>query len=362
MRRFAATFLALSLAGPAHAAPAEAPATPSAKAPNGSLAEVMDRAERAWNEGKWSEVRTLLEPVALDEAQLHAPRDRERALLFLADATLNDDTLDEAVRRRLAGAHLDRILAGNPVWRMPEGIYTPELFALYQERLDAQASADAAQCAAERNACRADLAEEAAEHQTLEERHTDLQQRYGTQMVEVREQVKRSRGWALIPFGVGHFYNGNVTRKGTTTREEKRNIGLGATFMLAEAGFGLTGLGLLLWRTTVAGCSREGGFATGSLHCTFEDPNARGKVFRRRRAEEWMGWFFLSTMALDVLVAQLLFKPVTTTSIDRKPRNELDREQSGKPSQPRKRRPRAQVRPTPAFLPAGGGIGVDIRF
>jgi hypothetical protein len=358
MRRIPAITLSLLLAGPAHAGPAESSAPEGPAQPPAPDADVVGQAKTAWQDGDWSRVRQLLEPMVLDEQHMQDQQFREQALPYLADATLNDETLDADMSERLAASYLDRILAGNPQWRLPQGVYTPELGVLLNKRLQALSSADSAQCSAERNACRADLSESESSEAALQNDYAVLDLEHQRQDVELITEVKRSRAWALLPFGVGHFYNGTVSEGGDATPEERRNIALGATFLVSEAAFGATGLGLLLWRTSAAGCTRDG-FSSGSLTCDYSHPDARARVLVRRKTEEVMGWLFLGTMAVDILVAQLLFKPVSVVSVDTVPRSELDGVADPKP---RAKRPRASVRPTPAVIVGGGGMGIDVRF
>lgn len=363
MRRALATAVCASVAAllaatPAHAArlaPARpttgsppvgrAPARTPEVAPNDD-AEAVGLAEAAWSRGGWTEVRDVLESVAADPDRLQDVRLREKALALLADATVNDPSLDEEDRRVQAAEYLERLLDADPGWRLPPAIYSPELFELFAEVQDERSKRTSAQCEADRMACEADLADTAADLEELRERHEALRQRYADQEVEVRDRVARSRVFAAIPFGVGHFYNGEPI--------------LGGVFLGAEAAVGAAGLGLILYRTIADGCRREAGFQRGSLVCSSPDIEA---TVKRRQAEEVMGWLFIGTMALDVFLAQYRFRPFKTEAVGRVPRRELDA--GGAPADGRRRRergPRAKVRPT-----VGGGrhavnLGVSIRF
>jgi hypothetical protein len=348
LRRALAIALCASLAGGAAPAAAGAPpATPRADAPDPEDdVDVVERAEAAWGKGEWTEVRDLLEPVAGDPARLVDPRLRERALCLLADATVNDATLDEDERRRQASEHLERILDAEPTWRLPPAIYSPELFELFAEVQDARSQRTSAQCEADRMACAADLADATADLEELRTRYDALQRSYQDQEIEVRDRVARSRVFAAIPFGVGHFYNGDRW--------------LGATFLAAEAAVGATGLGLILYRSVADGCRREEGYKRGSLVCANRDLDA---ILRRRKAEEAIGWVLLGTIALDVFLAQYRFRPFKTETVDRVPRRELDAggaEGEGRPR--RDRKPRPTVRPTASGSRHGASLGVTVRF
>lgn len=309
-------------------------------------AEAVERAEAAWSRGDWTVVRELLEPVATDPVRLQEPRIREKALCLLADATVNDATLDEGERRQQAGEYLERLLDADPSWRLPTAIYSPELFELFAEVQDARSQRTSAQCEADRMACEADLADSTADLEDMRRRYEALQTRYQDQEVEVRDRVARSRVFAAIPFGVGHFYNGDKV--------------LGGVFLGAEAIIGGTGLGLILYRAVADGCRREEGFQRGSLVCANQDLDG---ILRRRKAEEAIGWVFLGTIALDVFLAQYRFRPFKTESVERVPRRELDA--SGAQGDGRRRRgrkPRANVRPTAGGSRQGAIFGFSLRF
>lgn len=338
-------------APPGRAAPSgrTAPATPVPRAepeiPDDDE-EAVERAEAAWSRGGWTEVRELLEPVANDPSRLQDPRIREKALCLLADATANDATLDEDERRRQAGEHLDRVLDADPNWRLPPAIYSPELFELFAEVQDARSQRTSAQCEADRMACEADLADASADLEDLRRRYAALQGRYQDQEVEVRDRVARSRVFAAIPFGIGHFYNGDRA--------------IGGAFLGAEAIIGAAGLGLILYRTVADGCRREEGFQRGSLVCANRNLDA---ILRRRKAEEALGWVFIGSLALDVFLAQYRFRPFKTETVDRVPRRELDA--GGAPGDGRRRRDRkarANVRPTAGGSRHGATLGLSIEF
>ena len=351
MPRFLATVLAGLLTLPAHAtigtplAYGEQPPTPSGQASLGEPAKVVDRAEAAWEQGEWSRVRNLLEPLVLDPKRLQDPIVREKALTYLADATLADETLDPLVRRQLAITYIDRLLDADPDYKMPDGIYSPEIATLFAEVIRDRGRTEAARCEIDLNACRADRAQEQSEHGKLEKRYAALQRAYADQEVEVRTERQRSRLWALVPGGVGHFYNGWPW--------------LGASFLAAEVAFGATGLGLLIRRVTVDGCVRTNGFRPGSLQCENPDGDA---LKRRREAEEVMGWFLLGTVALDIVLAQILFRPTETTSVRRVRRRDLPTEQEVDPREKRRKKRRAKVGAAPALIPNGAGLGLDVRF
>ncbi|MCA9649644.1 MAG: hypothetical protein H6712_06595 [Myxococcales bacterium] len=308
----------------------------------------VDLAQQAWSRGGWSEVRDVLEPVAEDPDRLRDERLRERALCLLADATLNDPSLDEQERRQQAAGYLERQLDADPSWRMPPAIYSPDLFELFADVQDQRSQQISAQCEADRNACEADLADVRDDLGRLRKRYDALEQRFGDQEVEVRRGVSRSRVFAAIPAGIGHFYNGDRA--------------IGAAFLAGEAVLGLTGLTLILYRTIADGCRREEGFQRGSLVCA--NRNLDG-ILRRRKAEEAVGWMFLGSIALDILIAQLRFQPYTLETTERVPRRELD--SKGAPSDPKRRRdrkpkPRAKVRPTAGGGPHGVQLGISVRF
>jgi hypothetical protein len=137
--------------------------------------------------------------------------------------------------------------------------------------------------------------------------------------------------------------------------------------------FGGVGLGLLIARTF--NCSRQNGFQPGSLSCG--GTGAGESVVRQRNAEQAMGLFFLGTVALDVLIAQITFRPYLTVKSTRHRRIDLEagadkNRENNKQKGPRgdtpARRSRLESRdilrvaPAPAFIPGGGGLGVTLRF
>jgi hypothetical protein len=360
------SFVRIVLAAAIALSPIPASATGPAKLPDKNDRTVVPSddeaavalAKPAWESGDWVEVRRVLEPLASSRERLSDPRVRETALLYLADATISDTTLDPTARRGLAGTYIQRLLDDDPSWRMPPDIYSPELYNLFLEIQEERTRKIDANCQAELTACKSDVATENERYRELQAKYDKLQRDYAEQEIEVRDQISRSRFFAAIPFGVGHFYNGAVGGP----RAKKVNRALGATFLSAELAFGGAGLGLLLYRVIADGCRRSKGFQAGSLQCTGENDQP---IKQRRRAEEVMGWFFIGSVALDIVLAQIRFRPVETVRVQRIKRRELE---SGEPIAPddtpqrRPARPRAKVRPTGAMIPGGAGLGVSVRF
>src|SRR5690606_32249703 len=172
------------------------------------------------------------------------------------------------------------------------------------------------------------------------------------QEVEVRERVARSRIFAALPFGIGQFYNGDRA--------------LGGTFLATEVALGVTGLALLIHRTWQDRCSRTMGWQEGSLVCDPRNPGTtHDDLKNRRRAEETMAWLFLGTVVVDVIVAQIRFRPYEITAVRRVKRRDLDKKGVPSPTPPGRKlraKPRGKVQASPSFGPHGAGFNVEIRF
>ena len=328
---------------PASAPDDAEPAGESAEA-GPEKAEAIAQAEDAWNRGDFLEVRGLLEPIA-DTDPLADRVEREKVLVLLADATLSDGTLPSDERQLRVTGHLTRLMDRNPQWRMPRKVYSPELYDLYLDVRERRLADAGSQCVADKLACEADADAVDAELQQTERELEDLQRNYDLQEVAIAE--KRSRVAALAPLGISHFLNGDRA--------------LGATFLAAEAAFGIAGLSLLVVRATVDGCRRTRNFQAGSLVC-----NPRGNITRRdvvnhRQAEEAMAWLFVGTVALDIVLAQVRFRPLEIT--ESVPRKTLDQQlESGDKTPRRKKKRRATVRPSTAASPRGASLGLRGRF
>ncbi len=344
--------LALALAAPAttQAAPSRS-ATPGSERFD-SESEAVSAALKKWASGDWISVRSILEPL-ISSGPLNDPLLTETALRYLADATLLDENLDPQIRTQLAMSYINRLFDGDASWRPPPDTHGKPLYDLYNQLREQHERAKLDSCMAERASCAADLDDLKARHETLRGNHETLKTAFGQQEVEVREKVARNRAIALLPFGIGHFYNG---RKG-----------LGAGFLAGEVVFGGVGLGLLLYRGTQ--CTRTNGFASGSLKCSAPD---RDTLLARRQAEQTLGTIFAGLMALDVLIAQLTFQPYATIKTERIKREDLEAEPaaaSPRTKSPRKRRKtrshdrdNLHVRPHPALFRGGGGAGFTLRF
>lgn len=348
----------VSVDSPARASMLTEPTSRSAVAPTTDLdVPVFEQALDAWSQGQWSAVRRLLEPLVNDGGKLESPERTEMALRYLADACLFDPALDEATGDRLAGGYIVRLLDEYPGWEPPAAVHGPRFYQVWRRIRDARDAAESVSCEAENLVCQADLHELRVQHEALTRDMSTLQTAYDDQEIVVTERIARSRGPALVPLGIGHFYNGRP--------------GLGALFLGLEATVGGSGLGLLINRQTNLNCRRENGFQAGSLVCTAPEElsDSEFKQFGRRvetlrNWEQGLGIAFLGLVAADILVAQLTFTPFTTQQTRRGPRRELDKElRKTKPSAALSRRDATiRVSPAPTVLRGGGGLGLRIDF
>ncbi len=353
--------LVLALASPAalEAAPSR-PAAASRADKGGERAdadadesEAVGAALKQWASGDWVSVRSILEPLIAGGRTPRDPLLAETALRYLADATLLDESLDPQIRTQLAMSYISRLFDADPDWRPPPDTHGKPLYDLYNQLREQYERTKLDECLAERASCDADLDDLSVRHARLKGDHEALQRAFGHQEVEVREKVARNRAIALLPFGIGQFYNG---RKG-----------LGAAFLASEAVAGGVGLGLLLYRSTQ--CQRTAGFSRGSLTCNAPDRDA---LVLRRNVEAGFGIAFVGLMALDVIIAQVTFQQYVTVKTERIKREDLEADPAddAKPARvPRKprqsgsrSRDNLQARPYPAIFPGGGGAGLSLRF
>ncbi|TPV93960.1 MAG: hypothetical protein B7733_17770 [Myxococcales bacterium FL481] len=345
-----------SPAEPAKAAPAPI-AEPTAATKDDPATPVLEPALDAWRQGKWAQVRQLLEPRVANDGELATPERTEMALRYLADASLFDPTLDEATADGMARRYIIRLMDTYPGWEPPAAVHGPRFYEVWKRIREAREAAQSVSCEAENLVCQADLHELNVQHDALQDRMATLQTAYDDQEVVITERIARSRGPALIPLGVGHFYNGRP--------------GIAGLFLGLEAIAGGAGLGLLINRQTNLNCVRTNGFQRGSLVCTApsdysdsEFQEFKQRVKNLRNWEQGLGFAFLGLVAADIIVAQFTFEPFTTQRTRRVPRRELDRELLSPPSGAAtgSRDATIRVTPGPAVVPGGAGLGVHIAF
>ncbi|KIG12290.1 hypothetical protein DB30_01631 [Enhygromyxa salina] len=353
---------------------------PAAPGTSSDVKVRIDRAIEAWRKGDWTEVRDLLEPI-IRESDIDDEFQRESALRYLAEATLLDEGLEQTERAEQAQLYITRLLDSSPDWAPPSGLHGRpfyELVARVRSERDAQL---AEACRGRLLACEADLTELSVDYRAAQDKIGALQEDLANEDVFLTEVVKRNRGLALLPFGVGHFTNGNP--------------GIGGGFLALELVAGGAALGLLIYRSTVFGCVRTDGFNPKSLECKADNireqdiPARQDAVETIRSAETIMGWVFVSSIVLDLTLAQVLFKPIEVIERGKKTRRELDaeleateaeaapkRKKSGSsegppsPGQSPGQPPlptdspsvRLRVKPHPVFMPAGLGLGVTLQF
>lgn len=361
-----AAAIVLTAASAQAAPPAAGPAPASPGPETADLEALVDRAIASWREGDWTAVRDLLEPLVRD-ADLEDEFLNESALRYLAEATLLDPGLGEQEAKDLADGYIDRLLERNAEWQPPSGLHGRQFYdavARVRSGRDAQL---AEACRGQLLACEADLAELEVDYGAAQERITTLQEDLANEDVFVTEVVRRNRGLAFLPLGIGHFVNG----------DERLNRALGGTFLALETLSGIAGLGLIIYRNAVWGCVRTNGLNPDSLKCAdVPDPQVvsrNNEIAQLRRVETGMGWVFLGSVVLDLALAQLLFESVEIVERGQRTRSELDAELESEAAPPGARPPSAQssrlqpsvrlrVRPSTTIVRGGAGFGVTLQF
>lgn len=300
-------------------------APPAATGPDaGEGADDDDSAERtvqraigAWRRGEWTTVRDLLEPLVRDR-DLDDELLNESALRYLTEATLYDPGLPDDDRETIARGYIERQLERDPDWEPPSGLHGKQFYDLVA-RVRSERDAQLAEaCRGQLLACEADFKELSVDHEAAQDKIAVLREDLANEDVFLTEIVKRNRGLALLPFGIGHLAAGDYA--------------LGGSFLALELVTGVSALSLLVLRSTYYGCVRTDGFKRNSLICIGagvqdEDVAAREKaVLAARSAETILGWTFIGAVVLDLTVAQLRFEPVEIVERGERTRRELEDE------------------------------------
>lgn len=253
----------------------------------------VERAVEQWQKGRYKQTRILLSDFQGSALPKVDPATLEVALRYLADAALLDPSLDPSARHKIADQAVSQLFARDAQWTPPPGVHGAEFYNLTHQLRAKRERTKAQSCMAERQACTAELAQLSHERGQLMTRQDQLQSALDQQLIVVEQRVARNRAVALIPAGVGHFYNGRRT--------------LGLAFLGTELALGASALGLLLYRVYGLGCRRTQGFAAGSLRCDVP-PQKAGHTQRVRNAEQALGLIFFGSVIADVVVAQITFK------------------------------------------------------
>lgn len=356
--------------------PALAAPPPSAAPVDGTDGDAALRVERgivAWRKGDWTEVRDLLEPL-VRESDIDDEFLRESALRYLAEATLLDEGLDPDEREQLAKGYVTRLLDVSPDWAPPSGLHGRPFYELVARVRGERDALMAEACRGQLLSCEADLTELSVDYRVAQDKITALQDDLANEDVFLTEVVKRNRGLALLPFGVGHFTNGNYA--------------IGGAFLGLEVVAGAVGIGMVIYRATNYGCVRTDGFNRKSLVCSVEAedeelPKLRSEIVTVRNAEAVMGYVFLGSVVLDIALAQVLFRPIEVVEKGKKTRRELEAEiasEAATDTRPARggrgpqgaREPQAEpapepsvrlrIRPHPTFSPTSVGFGVTMQF
>lgn len=320
-----------------------------AASPETSLDEDLNAAQAAYREGDWAKTEALLTPH-LEALRLQFPDGTalDAALIYLDTAYRLESAELPTMAPPEARDELLRALVENaPFSRLTPAMYgesTYEAFARMQRTLEDEA---AKLCKFEVAACNADAASLQAEFARLREDHEQLSTEFEQQEVEVRDFGVRTRAFALLPFGLGHFYNNRPK--------------LGASFLATEVAFGATALGLLLTRVVKYNCARTAGFKSSSLDCDIQDtPSNRRQILAVRQSEEVFAWLFLGAVVSDIITSQILFKPYGELRRRTVPRKEL--EDGDAPAGATSSRGTFKLRPQSSVSRRGLTIGLTLDF
>jgi hypothetical protein len=329
---------------------------------------VVEQGITAWRKGNWKEVRALLEPL-VQGGTIEDEFLRESALRYLAEATLLDESLDHNEREQLAKGYVTQLLDSSADWAPPSGLHGRPFYDLVARVRGERDALQAEACRGQLLSCEADLGELNVDYRVAKDKIASLEEDLANEDVFLTEVVKRNRGLAFLPFGVGHFTNGNYA--------------LGGTFLALEVAVGAAGIGMVIYRATGYGCVRTDGFNRRSLVCTIDAPDEdipqlRNEIEAVRNAESVMGYVFLGAVVLDIALAQVLFRPIEVVEKGQKTRRELETEIEGEgpstgpdrgvdgpnaePEPAPEPSVRLRIRPHPQFTPQSVGFGVTLQF
>lgn len=299
-RAAVALSVALAMLSPSSASWAKsAPSKHSPVNPFVSPNHQVDTAVEHWQKGQYSKARALLNAFQQQAHPNVDPATLEVALRYMADCALLDESLDESRRISIATDAMAQLINQDARWTPPPGVHSAEFYTLAKKQRALKKTQHATSCVAERQACSAELAQLSHDRSQLLVQQKQMQEALDHQIVVIEDRVARNRAVALIPGGIGHFYNG------------RRKLGL--AFLGTELALGASALSLLLYRVYGLGCRRTKGFAPGSLRCDVAEDKAQ-LTHRVRNAEQVMGLLFFGSLLADIVVAQITFKAHTLSS------------------------------------------------
>lgn len=327
------------------AAPPEVNVTQS----DAQLETDLAAAQVAYRAGDWSKTEALLTPhLAALKGRFPDGGAVEAALMYLDAAYRLEDAEQITIAPPEARVELLRALVQNaPFASPPPAVYDPSTYQAFAQMQRTLEDETASLCKFEMAACNADAATLQAEFARLREDHEQLSSDFEQQDVEVRDFGVRTRALALLPFGLGHFYNNRPK--------------LGTSFLSAEVAFGVTGLALLLTRVIKYNCARTAGFKSSSLDCDVPDtPSNRQQILAVRQSEEVFAWLFLGAVVSDIITSQILFKPYGEIRRRKVPRQQLD---DGSPALGDvSSRARLKLRPQSSVSRRGLTLGIKLDF
>src|SRR5690606_23883090 len=112
-------------------------------------------------------------------------------------------------RSELARGYIERLLEGTPDWSPPSGLHARAFYDLVAQIRSERDAAVAEACSGKLLACQADRTELEFDHRSVQNAYAKLEADFQADNVAVRDVIKRNRGLALLPLGVGHFTNDN---------------------------------------------------------------------------------------------------------------------------------------------------------
>jgi hypothetical protein len=304
-------------------APATAqPAPDSPTAPRLSDSAELERAITLWEYGKYDECVTEFRTLLGDgDRKLEQAEAIERARVYYAACLIGSGKQEDAEEQ------FRHAIRANPLMRAPDRILFPPIVIDTFFEIQDQMRVQITQAEEERIKKAREAAERAAQRAAAERARVRRLEEYARQEVIV---TRNRRGFAMVPFGVGQFQNGDEV--------------LGWLFFGTELALAGTAIGaLIVW---------------SNLEAQSDDSPPPNPVELDQALTTTYqvlvvsSWGFIAVAVAGIVQAQIAFEPET---------REIRRRPLPKNVRPEPER-QVSLRPGPISLPGGLGLGVTGQF